>query len=426
MKPVAPFAYCQFKVEPQEGKENPACTCNKQSYYVAPLHIVPDTLVTFLGERLAPGVHLDRPAQSPLSLCSLEEYIDSMNHTDSLPLSPAFELPPIERILADTFVVSLPMKVKFRGVTTRETALIRGPQGWGEFAPFPEYGPAESAAWLACALEAAYLPYPDPVRTSIPLNATVPAVSEYQVEDVLESYQGEIREIKIKVAETGLPFDVSLQQDLKRVAAVRAALPSARLKIDANGGWAEDQAVRALTELADYDLIYAEQPVPGIEGLARVREQLRAAGNPLPIAADEAVRKANDPLEVARLGAADLIIIKAAPLGGVRRALSIVHEAGLPAVVSSALESSIGIRTGAALAAALPQLPYGCGLGTVSLMAQDVVAQPLVAINGNLPLREVVPDRYLVRSAQASEARTAWWHYRIRESYRLLAAGAGK
>ncbi|WP_421083301.1 o-succinylbenzoate synthase [Rothia nasimurium] len=349
-----------------------------------------------------------------------------MNHTYTPHLPLAFDLPPIERVLADTFVVTLPMTVKFRGVTRRETALIRGPQGWGEFAPFPEYGPAESASWLACALEAAYLPYPEPVRTSIPLNATMPAVAAHQVEDVLARFDGEIQEIKIKVAETGLPFEASLQEDINRVAAVRAALPSARLKIDANGGWSEDQAVRALTALADYDLLYAEQPVPGIEGLARVRDRLRAAGNPLLIAADEAVRKAEDPLEVARLGAADLIIIKAAPLGGVRRALSIVEEAGLPAVVSSALESSIGIRTGAALAAALPQLPYGCGLGTVSLMAQDVVTQPLVAINGNLPLREVVPDRYLVRAAQASEARTAWWHYRIRESYRLLAAGAGK
>lgn len=339
----------------------------------------------------------------------------------SLPLG--FALPPLEEILAATRVVALPMRVKFRGVTLRETALIQGPVGWGEFAAFTEYEPAEASAWLACAIEAAWLPYPQPLRTSIPLNATVPAVDASEVEAVLARYEGQVREIKIKVAEAGLPFEESLTQDLARVAAVRAACPGARLKIDANGGWTEAQAVRALNELADYDLLYAEQPVPGIEGLARVRDQLRARGNPLLIAADEAVRKADDPLRVARLGAADLIIIKAAPLGGVRRALQIVEQAGLPAVVSSALESSVGIRTGAALAAALPQLPYGCGLGTVSLMAKDVTTHPLVARDGELPLRDITPEPRLLKEVAASPDRTAWWHRRIEACYRLLEQG---
>ncbi len=332
----------------------------------------------------------------------------------------ASSLPPLEEILAATCVVALPMRVKFRGVTLRETALIQGPVGWGEFAAFTEYEPAEASAWLACAIEAAWLPYPQPLRTSIPLNATVPAVDASEVEAVLARYEGQVREVKIKVAEAGLPFEESLTQDLARVAAVRAACPGARLKIDANGGWTEAQAVRALNELADYDLLYAEQPVPGIEGLARVRDQLRAHGNPLLIAADEAVRKADDPLRVASLGAADLIIIKAAPLGGLRRALHIVEQAGLPAVVSSALESSVGIRTGSALAAALPELPYGCGLGTVSLMAQDVTAHPLMARDGELPLRDVTPEPHLMEEVAASPDRTAWWHRRIEACYRLL------
>lgn len=335
-------------------------------------------------------------------------------------LTSGFTLPPLNDLLASTRVVALPMRVKFRGITLRETALIEGPEGWGEFAAFTEYEPMEASAWLACAIEAAWLPYPQPLRTSIPLNATVPAVPAQAVEDVLARYQGQVREIKIKVAEAGLPFEESLAQDLARVAAVRAACPDARLKIDANGGWEEGQAVRALTELADYDLLYAEQPVPGIEGLARVREALRARGNPLLIAADEAVRKADDPLRVARLGAADLMIIKAAPLGGVRRALELVEQAALPAVVSSALESSVGIRTGAALAAALPQLPYGCGLGTVSLLAQDVTPSPLVARDGYLPLRDIAPDPRLLEEATASPERTAWWHRRIEACYRLL------
>lgn len=339
----------------------------------------------------------------------------------ALPLN--ISLPPLEEILSATRVVALPMRVKFRGVSLRETALIQGPEGWGEFAPFIEYEPAEASAWLACAIEAAWLPYPQPLRTSIPLNATVPAVAASEVEEVLGRYEGQVREVKIKVAEAGLPFEESLTQDLARVAAVRDACPDARLKIDANGGWTEAQAVRALNELADYDLLYAEQPVPGIEGLARVRDQLRAHGNPLLIAADEAVRKADDPLRVARLGAADVLIIKAAPLGGVRRALHIVEQAGLPAVVSSALESSVGIRTGAALAAALPQLPYGCGLGTVSLMARDVTAHPLVARDGELPLRDITPEPRLLEEVATSPERTAWWHRRIEACYRLLEQG---
>ncbi|WP_180377787.1 o-succinylbenzoate synthase [Rothia nasimurium] len=335
-------------------------------------------------------------------------------------LSTALPLPPLHEILAATRVVALPMRVPFRGVTVRETALIQGPAGWGEFAPFIEYKVPESAAWLACALEAAWLPYPKPLRTEIPLNATVPAVSAQAVEGVLAGYRGQIHEVKIKVAAAGLPFDESLAADLARVAAVRELLPRARLKVDANCGWSEDQAVTALTQLAAYDLIYAEQPTPGIESLARVRERLRDAGEPLLIAADEAVRKSDDPLRVARAAAADVLIIKAAPLGGVRRALTIIEQAGLPAVVSSALESSVGIRTGAALAAALPKLPYGCGLGTVSLMGQDVAACPLVAHNGVLPVRDVEPDPALLGDLHASPDRTAWWHRRITDCYRHL------
>ncbi|GAA4789269.1 o-succinylbenzoate synthase [Rothia endophytica] len=329
-------------------------------------------------------------------------------------------LPPLETVLAQTRVVHLPMRVKFRGVTLRETALIQGPAGWGEFAPFLEYEPDEAAAWLACALEAAWLGYPAPLRESVPLNATVPAVPPAQVAGVLASYRGEVHEVKVKVAEPGLPFAESLAQDCARLAEVRKHLPDARLKIDANMGWSEDQAGQALTALSDYDLIYAEQPVETVEGLAKVREVLRSAGNSLLIAADESVRKAEDPLRVARLGAADLLIIKAAPLGGVRRALSIVEAAGLPAVVSSALESSVGIRTGAALAAALPDLPYGCGLGTVSLMSKDVTSNPLVAVDGQLPLRDVEPDPALLQELAAPADRVAHWHHRIRDCYRLL------
>lgn len=325
-------------------------------------------------------------------------------------------LPALEEILQNLYVCSLPMNVRFRGVEHREVALIEGPAGWGEFAPFLEYEPQEAASWLSCALEAAWLGFPEPLRQQIPLNSTVPAVDALRVPEVLGRYRGDIREVKIKVAEKGH----SIEDDWQRIRAVARYAPNARLKIDANGGWDEQRALEALTRFADFELLYAEQPVPTVEGLARVRESLRNRGILTPIAADESVRKAEDPLTVSRLGAADLIIIKAAPLGGVRRALGVVEQSGLPAVVSSALESSVGIRTGVALAAALPDLPYGCGLGTASLLAADTVASPYVAEDGFLTVREVVPDAGCLQLAAVSGERRRWWQERVRKSYQAL------
>lgn len=333
-------------------------------------------------------------------------------------------LPSLTDILTNLHVVSLPLKVRFRGVTHRETALIQGPAGWGEFAPFLEYDTPEASAWLASALEAAWQGYPTPLREHIPINATVPAVPADAVPSVLANYSGTIQEVKIKVAEQGIPFPQALQEDLARVCAVRTALPQAHIKIDANGGWTQDQAITALTALSqEEELLYAEQPVPTIPGLAAVRTALRDQGISTPIAADESVRKASDPLAVARAGAADLLIIKAAPLGGVRRALSIVQEAGLPAVVSSALESSIGIRTGAALAAALPTLPHGCGLDTAALFTHDITPHPLTSTHGTLTLRPITPDPTLLRRHAAPAHRRHWWEQRIRACYQHLATG---
>lgn len=335
----------------------------------------------------------------------------------------AAPLPALQEILAQTRVVCLPMRVPFRGVQIRQTALIQGPYGWGEFAPFTEYDPQESAPWLAAALESAYQPPLPLLRQTIPLNATLPAVPAGQVHKVLASYRGPIQEIKVKVAQTGLPFDESLAQDYARLAATRQLLPQARIKIDANGGWTLPQAYQALEKLSDLGLLYAEQPVASLTDLAQLREDLRAAGNPLLIAADESVRKASDPLKVARLGAADLMIIKLAPLGGLRRSLALVEEAGLPVVVSSALESSVGIAAGARLAASLPDLPFACGLGTVSLMAQDVSFQPLVAQAGQLEVRQVEPDPQLLDQLAAPKELRRWWLERISACYRLLEAG---
>ncbi|MFF2344670.1 o-succinylbenzoate synthase [Pseudarthrobacter sp. NPDC058119] len=332
------------------------------------------------------------------------------------PDGPPPAVPPLEELLAGAYVVTLPMRVKFRGIMERESLLLRGPVGWGEFCPFPEYGDAEASRWLAAAIEAGWHGFPAPVRTSVPVNATVPAVAADRVPEVLARF-GRVDAVKVKVAEQGQ----SLDDDVARLHAVRSALPDAAIRVDANGGWDVPGAVEALMRMAAVGLEYAEQPVPSIEGLAEVRTRLRHAGTPVLIAADESVRKETDPLRVARAGAADLIVVKVAPLGGVRRALDIVAQAGLPAVVSSALDTSVGIRAGLALAAALPDLPYACGLGTVSLFESDVTLDPLVADDGAIRLRDVTADAGLLERFAASADRRDWWLARLRRVHALLA-----
>ncbi|WP_255796904.1 o-succinylbenzoate synthase [Arthrobacter sp. zg-Y238] len=324
--------------------------------------------------------------------------------------------PDLSALLAGARVVSIPMRVKFRGILHREALLIEGPAGWGEFAPFPEYSDAEASPWLASALEAAWQGYPEAVRKSIPVNGTVPAVAVDQVEGVLARF-GNVPAVKVKVAEAGQ----SPLQDLARVAEVRRLLPDAGIRVDANAGWDVRTAVDTLTLLAEAGLEYAEQPVAGIDGLRAVRTELRRRGVPVLIAADESVRKESDPLKVAREDAADLIVIKAAPLGGVRRAVEIVAQAGLPAVVSSAIDTSVGIRTGVALAAALPELPYACGLGTLSLMAGDVTEESLVPDGGALAVRDVPVSEELLERFAAPPERRQWWLDRLERVHGLLA-----
>jgi O-succinylbenzoate synthase len=330
---------------------------------------------------------------------------------------PSVKMPALEELLAGAHVVSLPMRVKFRGIMERESLLLQGPAGWGEFCPFPEYGDEEASRWLAAAIEAAWSGFPAPLRSVIPVNATVPAVAAHRVPEILARF-GRVDAVKVKVAERGQMLD----DDAARLAAVRSALPNAAVRVDANGGWEVPSAVEALARLAEFELEYAEQPVPTIDGLAEVRRVLRAAGTPVLIAADESVRKESDPLRVARAGAADLIVVKVAPLGGVRRALDIVAQAGLPAVVSSALDTSVGIRAGLALAAALPELPFACGLGTVSLFESDITTDPLVPDDGAIRLRDVAADAGLLEQYAASPERRDWWLARLSRVHALLAA----
>ncbi|MGO2090478.1 MAG: o-succinylbenzoate synthase [Microbacterium gubbeenense] len=323
-------------------------------------------------------------------------------------------LPPLAEILSSLRVVSLPLVTRFRGVDHREAALFEGPEGWGEFSPFLEYGAGEASTWLAAAIDFAYEPQPAPHRTRIGVNATVPAVPAAEVSGVLARY-GACRTAKVKVAEAGQTLD----DDIARVAAVREILgPEGRIRVDANAGWNVDEAERALHALSEFDLEYAEQPCASIEELAELRDRLRKWD--LPIAADESVRKATDPLAVARAGAADIVIIKAQPLGGARRALDIVEQAGLPAVVSSAIDTSIGLAQGALLAAALPELDYDCGLGTAALLTADVTTDPLIPRDGQVPARRTVPSDELLARHAASADRVAWWQQRIRDCYASL------
>ncbi|WP_022907208.1 o-succinylbenzoate synthase, partial [Curtobacterium sp. B18] len=253
-------------------------------------------------------------------------------------------LPDLADLRSDAHVVALPMRVRFRGITVREALVLRGPAGWTEFSPFVEYDDTEAAAWLRAAVDFGWSEH-DSAADSVPVNATVPAVAPDAVADLLARYPG-CRTAKVKVAEPGTTID----DDVARVAEVRRVMgPSAAVRVDANGLWSVDQAVEALERLAPLDLQYAEQPCRTVPELARLRQ--RIAGLGVPIAADESVRRASDPLAVARAGAADVLVVKAQPLGGITAAHAVVADAGLPCVVSSALDTSVGLGMGAFLAA---------------------------------------------------------------------------
>ena len=297
---------------------------------------------------------------------------------------------------------SIPMSTRFRGITVREGLLFEGAAGWAEFSPFSDYDPKQSAPWLAAAVASAEHPWPAPLRLSIPVNCTVPAVAPEQAAQVVSSSNG-CTTAKVKVAEPGQ----SLADDVERVAAVRDALgPSGHIRVDANGAWTVDEAVAALRALdrAAGGLEYAEQPCRTVEELAAVRRRVD-----IPIAADESIRHAADPLRVVSLDAADVAILKVQPLGGVEACLRIAEQLGIPVVVSSALETSIGLAAGVALAAALPELPYACGLATMSLLDRDVVYESFRPVDGALPVVRPEPSPDLLAAVAAdAETRRRW------------------
>ncbi|QYN23421.1 o-succinylbenzoate synthase [Amycolatopsis sp. DSM 110486] len=298
-------------------------------------------------------------------------------------------------------VYALPLHNRFRDITVREGVLFEGPAGWGEFCPFADYSDAESVPWLASALEASKQGWPAAVRERVEVNTTVPVVPPDRAHALVRA--SGCRTAKVKVADKRS----TLADDCARLEAVRDALgPAGAIRVDANTAWDVDTAVTALAALdkAAGGLEYAEQPCRTIDELAAVRRRVSVR-----IAADESIRRAEDPLKVAVAGAADIAVLKVAPLGGVRRALEVAEACGLPCVVSSAVETSVGLAAGLALAGALPQLDFACGLGTMSLLTGDVSTTSLSPVDGYLPVlpQAPVPDRF-EEFAAAPDVTEAW------------------
>lgn len=335
-------------------------------------------------------------------------------------------LPTVDEILERAHVVSLPMNVKFRGVTTREALLIDGPAGWGEFAPFLEYDAVESSSWLVAGLEAAWQGFPEPLRTHVEVNATIPAVPAHEVAQVLEKFPG-CRTIKVKVAEKGQ----TLADDIARVNAVREARPGVVIRVDANTGWSVQEALEAAQQLGALD--YLEQPCATVEELAEVRANLQRRGIFARVAADESIRRSDDPYRVAELRAADVAVVKVAPLGGVQRVLEVAQHLRahtMDITVASALDTVVGMNAGLAAVAALPKLddddlldvpPAAAGLATSQFFIEDV-ATPHTIVDGFMETTVITPESDRLDTLAASADRRDWWFDRLRESYSVLNA----
>ncbi|MDQ4137631.1 MAG: o-succinylbenzoate synthase [Actinomycetota bacterium] len=312
---------------------------------------------------------------------------------------------PFPELASTARVVSLPLRTRFRGIDVREAMLLRGPAGWTEFSPFVEYGDEEASVWLRAAIDFGWNDAPAAGRVRV--NATLPVVSVDRVPDVLARFPG-ARTVKVKVADPAS----TVAEDAARVAAVRRSIgPEGRIRVDANGAWTVDEAEHAIHAFAVHDLEYVEQPCATLEDMAEIRRRVKYMG--VPIAADESVRKAADPLAVVAAGAADILVLKAQPLGGIRAALRIAKEAGLPVVVSSALETSVGISMGAHLAVQLGTDEYDAGLGTAALLAADITASPLLPTDGAIDVRRIEPDEDLLERHTAPPERQLWWMQRL-------------
>jgi O-succinylbenzoate synthase len=310
-----------------------------------------------------------------------------------------------EQILATARVLSIPMRTKFRGLTTREVLLFEGPNGWAEWSPFTEYEDEEASIWLKAAIEWAFGDIPKTDVKTIKVNATLPAVKD--VRAALAPF-GKFEVVKIKVAEAGQ----TLQDDLDRIHQVREHYPEARIRLDANGNWDIETALKIAKIIyqENIPLEYLEQPVKTIAEMAELKLKLQEFN--IKIAADESVRKVSDPLAVAQANAADILVLKVAPLGGINNALAIAKEAGLPVVVSSALETSVGISMGAHLAALLGS-EYASGLATAALLESDVTDEPRIPVNGEIPVGRVLVNNRSTENSLASSEQSKIWTNRL-------------
>lgn len=308
------------------------------------------------------------------------------------------------------YPVRIPMRQRFRRVDHREAVLIKGPRGWGEFSPFPDYPPQVTTRWLAAALELACAELPHPVRDTVPVNVTVPATDP-------ETAAALVREsgastAKVKVAE----HEDSEAEDVDRVRAVREALgPEGKLRIDVNASWDLATAVQRIEDLDRFDLEYVEQPVATLADMKALRERVR-----VPLAADELVRQSPHPLQVIEEGAADVLVLKVQPIGGVARVLELANRSTIPVVISSALETSVGIYAGLLVASVLDDLQYACGLGTVSLLEGDPTPDPLLPSAGKLEVRRPVPDPELLERWRPGREREAEMLRKVRAAARVL------
>jgi O-succinylbenzoate synthase len=304
-------------------------------------------------------------------------------------------------LLESLRVVALPTTTNFRGVTVREVALIQGEYGWGEFSPFLEYDDAESAPWLACAIEAATTPKPKLYRTEVAVNGTIPALNnEVELEKIVDSYPGATT-FKVKVGSNA-------HEDIARINTIRSLRPGAKIRIDANGLLSVDQAVSLLQLVGEIE--YIEQPCATLEELRELKKRIDVK-----IVGDEVLRKAKDPFAVDLAGAIDYLMLKVQPLGGITRAHRLAEHHKLPVVVSSALESAVGINYGLILAASFEDMTFDCGLGTGSLLAKNVAELPIV--DGKIHISDVVPH---LDGLDVTADRFEWWKNRIMRTAELL------
>ena len=308
----------------------------------------------------------------------------------------------MDQQLLDTLrVIALPMKTKFRGISVREVALIKGEYGWGEFSPFLEYDDAESAPWLASALEAATTPKPKLYRTSVAINGTIPALNDpVDLKKVVDSFPG-VNTFKVKVG-------TNLAEDLARIDVIRQLQPQAKIRIDVNGLWSVDQAETFLNAAGEIE--YAEQPCATIEELRELKSRTSVK-----IVGDEILRKAADPFAIDLTGAIDYLMLKVQPLGGIKRAHALAEHHNLPVVVSSALESAVGINYGLTLAASFEEMNFDCGLGSGSLLAADVAQLPIV--DGKIEISEFEPQ---LDGLEVASDRFEWWKNRIMRTAELF------